>query len=804
MPAPFLNSLPSFPMDEAEQLHDFLRDLNQEIQQRAATDGLLFEEAATRHLTDLLADVDLTADVVYCTESRQAGNVVYRINAFALGEEDENLDLFVVLASNENGEVSTLDTKELDRLARLPEQFLTRGLKGMLKTEIDKHSPAYELATKLAGADTQPVRVRVFVLTTALLGSRVQGIEERSTKHGNVLMQFHVWDLDRFYRTSTGGYAREPIAIDFVRDFGGPLPCLPMPVQNEDYKSYLAILPGDVLADVYEKYGARLLEQNVRSFLQFGNKTNKGIRETIMKEPHRFLAYNNGLTATANEVELTVLPEGGHGLSSIRSLQIVNGGQTTASIFQTRRKDNASLSQVFVQMKLTVMKHEEEMAVMVPLISRFANTQNGVSPADLSANSEFNVALERVSRTTTAPAPAGTQVLTRWFYERARGQYKVELARRLTKASRTAFERENPKNQVLTKESVAKFELAWSGEPHIVARGAQKLYAFFINPPDEVKGKGKPKPRPKPPVPDKYWFQDLVAKAVLFQAAEKLYDKTFGRGGGYRALTVCYSVAWLRQLMNPQPFSLTRIWRQQQLTEAMDKAMVACLIVVDEYLRDTAGNRTAREWAVRDECWEQLKKLPVPTALASAIKAVPTADRSADTPRAAQSPDVLAREEAREQAMAITSLGASAWDAIENWGDNEHHLSASQIELSGTIAIAIRSRSPLSEAEIKGGNEIIDLLVKHKPDLLADVDEPTSTVSASADPSGGVTLDDVDALLEWDEKQKTKRIWPKANEQLMAFQTGKDELTPYWQMRVGLWIERFKEYGFEPLNQHVS
>lgn len=747
-------------MDETEQLHDFLRELNQEIRQRAASDGLLFEEAATRHLADLLADVDLTSDVVFCTESRQAGNVVYRINAFALGEDDENLDLFVVQATDEGDEITTLNTTDLGRLSRLAEQFLTRGLNGYLKTELDRNSLAYELAAKLHGTDRQPVRVRVFVLTNNLLGARVQGIEERRTKHG-VLMQFHVWDLDRFYRTSTSGYAREPIEIDFVRDFDAALPCLPMPVSNDDYQSYLAIVPGELLADIYEKYGARLLEQNVRSFLQFGNKTNKGIRETILKVPHRFLAYNNGLAATASAVEMVPLPQGGHGIGRITALQIVNGGQTTASIFQTRREVNAKdkgatpLDQVFVQMKLTVMRHPEEMAVMVPLISRFANTQNGISPADFSSNSEFNTELERVSRTTTAPAQAGSQVLTRWFYERARGQYKVELARRLTKSSRTAFEKENPKNQVLTKETTAKFYLAWGGKPHIVANGAQNLYTFFTNPHDEAKP--RPKPLPKLPLPDKFWFQDVVAKAILFQATEKIYDQQFGRSGGFRAAVVCYSVAWVRYLMgDQQAFSLSKIWQQQKLTEPMREAMRQGLIVVNDYLRSAgAAYSTPGEWAKKAECWAQLRALPIPSELCAAIQAVPASDRAPDVPRARQTPEELAREEQRAQAAALTSLGEAAWDAIETWGRQSQLLSPRQLEMSASIARAIERNRSLTESEIKNGHAAIDAVLEHQPDLLSGMEEATpSPAAASTRDDQALTLELLQRLYDWERSNK--------------------------------------------------
>jgi hypothetical protein len=798
-------------MDDIEQLPGFLSQLNQEIRSLAASDGLLFEEAATRYLTDLLADVDLASDVVYCTESRQAGNIAYRINAFALSENDENLDLFVVQADDEAGEVPpVLHTADLTRLSRLPEQFLNRGIKGYLKTEIDQHSLAYELATKLHSNDYQPVRVRIFVLTNRLLGARVQGIEERRTDQG-VLLQFYVWDLERFYRASTGGYTREPIEINFD-DFGGPLPCLPMPVQNDVYQSYLAILPGNILADLYEKYGTRLLEQNVRSFLQFGGKINQGIRDTIREVPHRFLAYNNGLTATASEVETTSLPQGGCMIKSIRSLQIVNGGQTTASIFQTRRTYDASLDQVFVQMKLTVMRHADEMAVMVPLISRFANRQNAVSSADLSANNEFNIELERISRTTLAPAPAGSQVMTRWFFERARGQYKVELARRLTKAGRTAFERENPKNQLLTKESVAKFSLTWDGFPrsaanigqkpegcpHIVANGAQKLYEAFTRRREKL-----PKTEQ---LPDKTWFQDMVAQAVLFQSAEKLYDNLFGRGGGYRALVVPYALSWLRHLMQDRPFNLTRIWRQHsdpsfkapiRVSMPLQQAISAALQAASEYLIATSPPRTPREWATREACWIQLLTVPVPAALRKAIDAVPATERATVVSRLRQTPAELEAEEQRAKAAALVSLGATAWEVISQWNQENNLLSERQAQVSTTIPRAIASKRPLTESEVKNGHEVINILVGHTPNLLAELEEAHASTN-DATPAGNATLSDVNALLEWDRKQKIKRIWPKAIEQLWAFKKGEQVFNQYWQKRVGLWVDRFREYGFEP------
>lgn len=243
---------------------------------------------------------------------------------------------------------------------------------------------------------------------------------------------------------------------------------------------------------------------------------------------------------------------------------------------------------------------------------------------------------------------------------------------------------------------------------------------------------------------------------MLFQAAEKLYDQTFGRGGGYRALTVCYAVAWLRHLMNPEPVSLNRIWRQQGLTDPMREAVQATLRVVDNYLRETAGTRTAREWAVKEECWLQLRQQPVPPALLAAIRAVPPTDRAADVPRARQAPEELAREEQRAQAAALTSLGETAWDTIETWGRQSQRLTPRQLEISGNIARAIELNRPLTESEINNGHAAIDAVLEHQPDLLSSLEEAITAPPAAPGPRDdqSLTLELLRRLYDWERAHK--------------------------------------------------
>ncbi|MEZ5284682.1 MAG: AIPR family protein [Vicinamibacterales bacterium] len=284
-----------------------------------------------------------------------------------------------------------------------------------------------------------------------------------------------MWDIGRLHRFAGSG-GREEIVVDLEADFGGGLPVLPAHLSDAGYQAFLAVVPGSQLAAVYERWGARLLEQNVRVFLQARGSVNKGIRNTIENDPEMFFAYNNGITATAEGVE-TSRDSGGLVVRSVRNLQIVNGGQTTASIHAASRKKDVDLSKVFVQMKLSIIEPSRALDV-VPRISEFANSQNRVNAADFFANHPFHVRFEEFSRRVFAPSPDGSFRESKWFYERARGQYQ-DARTLLNAAQRKKFDLEYPKMQLVEKTDLAKFLNSWRGHPDIVSKGSQKNFAEF-------------------------------------------------------------------------------------------------------------------------------------------------------------------------------------------------------------------------------------------------------------------------------------------------------------------------------------
>ena len=356
------------------------------------------------------------------------------------------------------------------------------------------------------------IQCRIFLLTDGIVNQEAFHAEDNEA----ISVSLHIWDAARIYRLASSGKKYEPIEIDFHKEFNCNVPCLSLSDPQSDYKGYLAVIPGEILAGIYDRYGPRLLERNVRSFLQVRGNVNKGIRKTIIEEPHRFFAYNNGVSATADDIEFE---ESGQGLSisKIRNLQIVNGGQTTASLYHTTKKDKVGLRGIFVQAKISVIP-EAQLEEIVPLISRYANSQNKVSDADFYANDPFHVNIEGLSRTVWAPSADGTHRQKKWFYERARGQYLDAKARESTPAKKRQFEAVFPAKQKFTKTDLAKYENTWMQLPHIVSLGAQKNFNDFAI---------KLKERGRIDVDIRY-FEHLIAKAIIFNKKRCFYTFLIG------------------------------------------------------------------------------------------------------------------------------------------------------------------------------------------------------------------------------------------------------------------------------------
>ncbi|QBJ84965.1 abortive phage resistance protein [Chryseobacterium gleum] len=583
-----------------QELNRFYTDLLQDIrsEQLSNEEGGSLEQLFTNQAIVLLSEGGETADVRISFHESIVPRNRHKINAYAIADNYETLDLFVTVFKCTE-EPIRVQKSDIDNATKLLLSFLKKADSREYADSLEESSEIFDFAHTLnASVELREnlVRINIFILTDGIYNGEIPSQKELN----EIPVFFRVIDLNYLFNISEKEYV--PIEIDFEQD-GFEVPCIKADIDNPEYQSYLALIPGQALVSVYEQYGARLLEQNVRSFLQFTGKINKGIRNTILKEPHMFLAFNNGIAATADDLKLKKT-EKGYLIESVKDLQIVNGGQTTASIYHTWKKDKADIKDIVVQVKLSIIKDKNNFAEIVSRIAEYANTQNKVSISDLSSNTPFHIELEKLSRNIWAPPVSGQSHQTRWFYERARGQYRNARSRDgVTKAKLKAFDLKNPKKQFFTKEELAKFINTWSEVyiddklvigPHIVVRGSQKNYAQFIA-------------HNSPENPDNKYFEDAIAKAILFRTAEKLYGIKPNSIGDMRYITVPYTLALLSYKKGTE-INLSEIWKKQSISDELQTTIYNLMVQVEHFIKKNAPGALYGEWAKKEDCWINVKE----------------------------------------------------------------------------------------------------------------------------------------------------------------------------------------------------
>ena len=544
-------------------------------------------------------------------------------------------------------------------------------------------------------------KYRLLIFTDAELSSAVKTVE--IDDYEGVPVEGQIWDIDRLFRVCCSEQGRQIIEIDFRQYCPEGIPCLEAStVSTDQYSSYLGVIPGSVLADIYDRYGSKLLEGNVRSFLSTKVAVNKKIRATILNTPQMFFAFNNGISATALDVDIENTDHGKF-ITYARDFQIINGGQTTASISNARYKDKADLSEIYVQMKLTAIDESspEESDELIRNISRSSNSQNKVSDADFFASHPFHRRMEQISRLMFAPATDGAQYETKWFYERARGQYLQEQMR-LTPAKKKQFELQNPKNKVIKKTDLAKVQNTWRGFPHTVSKGAQTNFASFAEYIDEQWTANDEQ------FNDRY-FQSTCALILMFQFLERQITRQSWYEGGYRANVIYYTVAQFHRLVKQQfpgsDLDLSIIWNRQGLPEPIESSLLALSELVFERITDPKRKiMNVTQWCKRLECWETVKtvKLSLPSNLDGCLI---TIDQEKDAQRAAKKEQKVVNElNAQIEVMKYTS---DQWKSLSEFAVKNHLVTPTDVS-----ALAIACKIPEKLPNTYQSKRLLALLKK--------------------------------------------------------------------------------------------
>lgn len=574
------------------ELDEFLRETQAEVRSQVA-DGftpypeIAFSDIVMQHMVE----AGMTFEPVPCSYKGKVSNAILRLSGYAMSDEGDQLDLFVSLYDGVDVVTPVADQETLTAAMQCL-KFLEMCADGRLAAKLDPSDDVLSLAETLRGVYDELEQVRIFVLTDKVAKSK----QFKTQELGGKAVRLEVMDIQRLHRHVSEGKPRDELEVNFNEVSGSPLPCVFVPGSDADYDYALTAIPGEALRLLYEKFGARLLEANVRSFLSVKSKgVNAGIQATLKTAPGRFMAYNNGIVIVADEMRFGSPGDGSTGIAYLRGLQIVNGGQTTASIyFAKRRHPDTDLSNVRVPAKIIVLREQDpaKEEALISNISRYANSQNAVRQSDLSANKPFHVEIEKLASTVYLPDGVG-----RWFYERASGSYNTMLSREgSTSARLKALKDAIPAARRVTKTDLAKFLMAWDMKPDFVALGSQKNFDKFMLTLTPAEGGGEPA------LPTAAAFKSMMAKAKLYKDAAKYLRPMFP---SFQANVTAYTVSLLAKKLGSR-LDLDRIWMKQGASVELLEQIGAWAKEVNTILQKTSKGRMISEWAKKPECREEV------------------------------------------------------------------------------------------------------------------------------------------------------------------------------------------------------
>ena len=660
-----------------------------------------------KYVTDILISGEEFDDFVECYYegiTRSRGNM--RIDGYAIDETDGSCCVFI---ADYHGpyEDDAIRAEDITNTFKKMRFFVDEAIKYELYQELEESTEAFEFARTLYYDNEQISKFRFYLLTDAYNKQRTKNIKDGEVVGKKV--ELNVWDINRIFDVVSSKTQKESVEIVLSELGYGGIPCVKaveyqdviadievLPKyddietdEDEDtkpenvitYSSYLAVVPGQILNDLYLEYGSRLLEGNVRSFLSVRGKVNKSIQNTIKNYPEMFFAYNNGIAATASEID-TEMTAQGLVITRIKDLQIVNGGQTTASIANTlltaRKDENIDLTRLFVPMKVSVLEHSMSEKI-IPKISEYSNSQNKVDASDFFSNHPFHIRMEDYSRKTPAPAVNGNQFQQYWYYERTRGQYNQGKMKFKPKSSQMKqYETRYPENQVIKMVDLAKYMEIYEGAPDKVSKGKQAIVKVFA---EQIKNQWN-----KSDVSfNLYYFKRVVALAIMFKETDDIIKSTewYKEKHSYKANVVAYTMSvifdHIRTSFGEYTIDFMRIWNDQCLySELRDQIAVLCEEVYEFITSDSRLTENVTEWCKKEECWKRARKEKW-TFLPEFLKTLVSVQSLKQDEEEAKKTQKVANEV--DELKFIFAAGSAYWKQVLDWGVSRNLLSPMEMDI---------------------------------------------------------------------------------------------------------------------------
>lgn len=687
-------------MDYQEYREEFLETLRAD----SAHSGTDTEDEFLNHTFDLLMDFDEldSPERTGMGDKKGKGGRLMRADGYCFDETDHSLILLIS---------DFQDTKDPDKLTRTRVDelywrlyyFLDEVCNGSINSFFDDSDDVLKIASYIrkrinANSDDPELilKVKFYILTNKELDTRLLNTnllettirntrgKKKTTKTTKKIkkedfngkpLEIALWYPERFFEMENSNNT-EPIVIDVAKEYGCKgIPCIKGDIgDNLDYEAYIAIIPGKLLADIYIEHGSRVLEGNVRAFLGTGGSksVNSGIRRTINNDPTKFFTYNNGIATTASDVEADLI-DGQLYITRIVDLQIINGGQTTASLAEAvLKKTNTNLEGIYVPMKLTVIddrETEDENGIrfydaMVQSIAKYANSQNKVTAADLFSNDPFHIQIEKMSKRYLAP-PGQSAVPTGWYYERSRKKYKQEQIK-LSKEEQKRFMSKFPKSQIITKEQLAMYITAvFSLRPDIVSRGKNWTMKAFGTEISEQFRKNRESF-------NEFYFKKCICAAIIYRTVDNYLEihKDSARNptgfwyktGGYKLNIVPYSIAKILSSI-PTGYTLDwiSIWNKQAVSPAFMREIEIVTKMTNDFICDSNGV-IVTEYCKKLLTWEQFRDTITYRPSDDFIKELVSV---AEVKEAEQAAKTDKKEENNLQSvLAIVNRGVEYWQGL--------------------------------------------------------------------------------------------------------------------------------------------
>ena len=555
---------------------------------------------------------ELTDPYPFSCDMRGLRGRAMAFDAYSYDDADSSIVLLISDFQN-SVEKTTLTNTRIDDLYGRMRYFIEEAYAGNIRKYCDDSDPIIDVAKEFKrrigvnSLNTEVLKFKFYIITNSVLSTQVKNIKKEDVLGRPV--ELNLWTMERFYQSMMSS-TNETIQIH-CQDYGiNGIQCLKANLGNNNaYDSYMAIVPGAFLAKIYLDHGSRLLEGNVRAFLSVRGKVNRKIRETIIgQHPENFFTYNNGISVVAHSIQLS--PDKSK-IVSFNNFQIINGGQTTASLASAKVKKEVkdeSLGKIYVPMKLTVLNIEDDMTEdeevkyqdIVQKISKSANCQNPVSDADFFSNDPFHVTMETLSLKHLAPPVNGNPHQTTWYYERSKGRWEQEQMK-MTEAQREKYKAKNPKSQVVKKEKLAKCLNTVYMNPHVVCEGSANNMKAFANTIEQMYEKDKDSI-------NEFFFKKSIAAVILFDSTDRIVNKApWYPKGGSKAQIVPYTIARIiHEIPKGYELDWKRIWNKQMLYPELVRQIEIVAEQTHKFLLESEGV-IVREYAKKAGTWKKFR-----------------------------------------------------------------------------------------------------------------------------------------------------------------------------------------------------